>query len=399
MKNKNLVLFMPSIEGGGVEKNFFIISNYLSEKIKNLEVITTSISSKKKFNKKIKFSSPKSRFWEKSSRKIKYIICLMILIKRIFTYKQIVVFAFQANVYCIILCKILNIKIITRSNTSPDGWSQKKIKKFLYQYFLSKADVVLVNSEEFKVKMKKFFNLDCKCIYNPLNQKEINKLSKIKVKKIYSKGKILKIINIGRMVEQKDQITLLRALNILKNSIKFEAIIMGRGELKNNLKEYINEKKLNKFIKLKNFHNNPFKFLKQCDLFILTSKFEGLPNVLLESIALKKFVISSDCPTGPKEILLNGKGGNFFKIGDYSDLALKIKFIVKNKKLMNKKVNVCFKNNSVLIDKDYSSMFGYNVRLYKDSMWYRGLKYQGMNSNGHANLIDSDIIITLHTKS
>ena len=335
MKNKNLVLFMPSIEGGGVEKNFFIISNYLSEKIKNLEVITTSISSKKKFNKKIKFSSPKSRFWEKSSRKVKYIICLMILIKRIFTYKQIVVFAFQANVYCIILCKILNIKIITRSNTSPDGWSQKKIKKFLYQYFLSKADVVLVNSEEFKVKMKKFFNLDCKCIYNPLNQKEINKLSKIKVKKIYSKGKILKIINIGRMVEQKDQITLLRALNILKNSIKFEAIIMGRGELKNNLKEYINEKKLNKFIKLKNFNNNPFKFLKQCDLFILTSKFEGLPNVLLESIALKKFVISSDCPTGPKEILLNGKGGLLFKVGDYKDLAKKINFFFKNKKKCN----------------------------------------------------------------
>ena len=94
---------------------------------------------------------------------------------------------------------------------------------------------------------------------------------------------------------------------------------MGRGELKNNLKEYINEK-LNKFIKLKNFHNNPFKFLKQCDLFILTSKFEGLPNVLLESIALKKFVISSDCPTGPKEILLNGKGGLLFKVGDYKDL-------------------------------------------------------------------------------
>ena len=45
--------------------------------------------------------------------------------------------------------------------------------------------------------MKKFFNLDCKCIYNPLNQKEINKLSKIKVKKIYSKGKILKIITVG----------------------------------------------------------------------------------------------------------------------------------------------------------------------------------------------------------
>ena len=342
MKNKNLVLFMPSIEGGGVEKNFFIISNYLSEKIENLEVITTSISSKKKFNKKIKFSSPRSRFWEKSTRRIKYIICLMILIKSIFINKKTVVFAFQANVYCIILCKIFNIKIITRSNTSPDGWSKKKFKKLLYQYFLSKADVVIVNSKEFKMKMKKFFNLDCICIYNPLNQKEINQLSKMKVKNIYSKKKILKIINIGRMVEQKDQITLLRALNILKNSIKFEAIIMGRGALKESLKEYIKEKKLYKFVKLINFQSNPFKFLKQSDLFILSSKFEGLPNVLLESIALNKFVISTDCPTGPREILLNGKGGLLFKVGDYKDLTRKINFFYKNKKKCNRLLKKSF---------------------------------------------------------
>lgn len=349
MNNKNLVLFMPSIEGGGVEKNFFIISNYLSKKIKNLEVITTSISSKKKLNNKIKFSSPKSKFWENSSRKVKYFICLMILIKRIFTYQKVIVFAFQANIYCIILCKILNVKIITRSNTSPDGWSKKKIKKILYRYFLSKADMVLVNSDEFKKKMKKFFNLECVCIYNPLNIKEINQLSKEKVAKIYSKKKILKIINIGRLVEQKDQIILLKALNILKNSLKFEAVIMGRGELKDSLKKYINKKKLQKFVKLVNFQKNPFKFLKQSDLFILTSKFEGLPNVLLESIALNKFVISTDCPTGPKEILLNGNGGLLFKVGDYKDLAKKINFFYKNRNKCNK-----------LLKKSFSSLSRYN---------------------------------------
>ena len=60
------------------------------------------------------------------------------------------------------------------------------------------------------------------------------------------------------------------------------------------------------------------------DLFVLTSKFEGLPNVLLEALSLKKFVISTNCPTGPSEILLRGKAGYLFKIGNYKQLAKKI---------------------------------------------------------------------------
>ena len=66
--------------------------------------------------------------------------------------------------------------------------------------------------------------------------------------------------------------------------------------------------------------------MKQTNLFVLSSKFEGLPNVLLESLVLKKFIISSDCRTGPKEILLNGKGGLLFKVGDYKMLEKRIKY-------------------------------------------------------------------------
>jgi len=68
----------------------------------------------------------------------------------------------------------------------------------------------------------------------------------------------------------------------------------------------------------------------------LTSKFEGLPNVLLESVALRKFVISSNCHTGPKEILLNGRGGLLFKVGDYKELASKIVYYFFNKKKCQK---------------------------------------------------------------
>ena len=58
--------------------------------------------------------------------------------------------------------------------------------------------------------------------------------------------------------------------------------------------------------------------------FVFTSKFEGLPNVLLEALSLKKFVISTNCPTGPSEILLRGKAGYLFEIGNYKQLAKKI---------------------------------------------------------------------------
>ena len=55
----------------------------------------------------------------------------------------------------------------------------------------------------------------------------------------------------------------------------------------------------------------------------MSSKYEGLPNVLLEALTLKKFVISTNCPTGPKEILLNENGGLLFKIGDHKQLTKK----------------------------------------------------------------------------
>ena len=69
-----------------------------------------------------------------------------------------------------------------------------------------------------------------------------------------------------------------------------------------------------------------------------------MPNVLLEAITLKKFVISSNCPTGPNEILNNGKGGLLFKTGSSNDLAKKIIFYHNNKKKLKKKIDFAYNN-------------------------------------------------------
>ena len=128
---------MPSIEGGGVEKNLFIVANFLSKKLKNISLITTSYQYKKKFNKKINLNLKKKKFWERLGRRYKYFICLILLFKYLINNKNTIVFAFQANLYCVLICKLLSIKIIIRSNSAPEGWSKNLIKKYLYKVIIN----------------------------------------------------------------------------------------------------------------------------------------------------------------------------------------------------------------------------------------------------------------------
>ena len=337
---KKLIIFMPSIEGGGVEKNFFIISNYLSKIFKDT-IIITSID---KFNYKLNSTNiinPSFKFKETQGRKLRYFFCLFELIKTIFKNKKnVVVLTFQANLYSAIICKILGIKIIIRSNSSPSGWSNSIFKKYFYKIFMSLPDKIIVNSNDFKKELKSKFKVDTVCIFNPLNIKEIQKKSKEKNKfNFFNNNKnIIKIIFVGRYVDQKDPITFLKALSIINKKLNFKALIVGRGILKNEMISFIKKNKLEKKIKLLNFQENPYKYIAKSDLLVLSSRFEGLPNVLLEALSLNKFVISSDCPTGPREILDNGRGGFLFQVGNFKELARKIILYDGNKKKYNNKL-------------------------------------------------------------
>jgi len=341
---KNLILFMPSIEGGGVEKNLIILANYFAKNFKNIQLITYDNSFSSNFNKKIQiiFFKKKSK---NESKYFKYFICLYLLIKQYIIKKNLLVFAFQANIYCLILSKFLNLDVIVRSNSSPTGWSNSYVKNFIFKFFFKYAKNIIVNSIEFKKQFDRKFNTNCKVIYNPLNKKEIIKksLQKININFFKSK-KILKIINVARFTDQKDHLTLLEGFMKISNKIKAELLIVGYGKNENLIKNFIKENKLQKKIKILKYQKNPYKFIKKADIFILSSLYEGLPNVLLEALTLKKFVISSDCPTGPKEILENGRYGFLFKVGDKNQLANLIIKYSKNKKLYNKKIILAYKS-------------------------------------------------------
>ena len=327
---KKLILFMPSIEGGGVEKNFFIISNYLATKFDNVTLVTISKIHKNRLNKKIKIIAPNSNIFTNFGRRFKFIISIFYLFKEIVKNKDSTVLCFQGLLYCTFFCKFFSTKIIIRSNSSPSGWSKNIIKNYLYRSIYGWADKIIVNSLDFKNELFKRFKLESICIYNPLNKKEILKDSKKNIRINFFENKSYKLISVARFTEQKDHECLVKAINLLKDKYRIRLLLLGYGPTQKKIETLINNFKLKKNIKILPFQNNPYPFIKKSQLFILSSKYEGLPNSLLEAIVLNKPVISSNCPSGPKEILDNGKGGLLFPIGDYKSLAKKIELFTKN---------------------------------------------------------------------
>ncbi len=347
-KNKKIILFMPAMEGGGVEKNIIIISNYLSKYLKNVTLITYDARFKYKFSKKVNLVYIKENSYS-TSKYLKYFFCCILLIKEILKNKKITVLSFQANIYCLIISKFLNFNVIVRSNSSPSGWSNNKIKKILFKTYLNYSRKIIVNSKDFKKELDKKFNTNSLVIYNPLNKSEIIKMSKKIIKNNFFQKGNLKLINIARFTDQKDHLTLLKAVNLLKNKIKLQLLIIGYGSNEFLIRNYIKDNNLNSIVKVIGFQKNPYKYLKKADMLILSSIFEGAPNVILEALCLKKIVISSDCPTGPKEILQNGKYGFLFKPKNYNQLASLIIYSSKNKKLIRRKILLGF-NSLVRFD-------------------------------------------------
>ena len=341
-KEKELLLFMPSIEGGGVEKNLIIIGNYLTKHISAIKLITYGKKFNKRFNKKIKIINPKN-IRENKNKYYKYFICLLLLIKELTKNKQTLVFAFQANIYCIILSKFLNFDVLVRSNSSPTGWSKNFYKRFVFKFFLKFAKKIIVNSYAFQKELKKKFKVNAAVIYNPLNKNEIKNMAESKLKFNFYKKKDIKIINIARFTDQKDHITLLKAFQKVSEKYMCKLLIMGYGPNKNLINNFIKKNRLQKKIKVIGFQLNPYKYINKSDLLILSSIYEGLPNVILEAMTLKKFVISSNCPTGPYEILNNGKYGYLFKPTNHFDLVNKLEKYINSKNKI-KIINQAYKS-------------------------------------------------------
>lgn len=128
------------------------------------------------------------------------------------------------------------------------------------------------------------------------------------------------IVSLGRLSDQKDYPTLLNAFSRLKNDTA-RLLIIGEGELKDELIQQAHQLNIQDRVEFTGYVDNPYKYIADASLFVLSSKREGLPTVLIEALGCGCPIVSTDSPSGPKEVLDFGRYGYLVPVGDPDRLA------------------------------------------------------------------------------
>ncbi len=129
------------------------------------------------------------------------------------------------------------------------------------------------------------------------------------------------ILAVGRLATAKNYPMMLRAFAILRRQRRARLLILGNGQARDSLAALIVELGVSGDVELHGYSANPYAFMSRASLFVLSSSWEGFPTVLVEALACGSPVVSTDCPSGPREILLDGELGALVPVGDDAALA------------------------------------------------------------------------------
>ncbi|MBC9798127.1 glycosyltransferase [Sinomicrobium weinanense] len=129
------------------------------------------------------------------------------------------------------------------------------------------------------------------------------------------------IIGVGRLTKAKDFFTLIKSYHIVKQKMDVALIILGEGPLRKELENLITELNLEKDVFLLGFVHNPQYYIRRASAFVLSSIWEGFGNVIVEAMGVGTPIISTNCPSGPAEILEDGKYGKLVSVGNLQEMA------------------------------------------------------------------------------
>ncbi|MBI3378784.1 MAG: glycosyltransferase [Nitrospirae bacterium] len=213
---------------------------------------------------------------------------------------------------------------------SHEGWLIELLRRQVIRFFYPKANLIIVNAKEMGIQLRKMLNISenkIAVIYNPVDLKKINQLCIKDAHHLWYKEQIPIITAVGRLTLQKGFTYLLKAVRILllSEGIQCRLVILGRGPEQERLEKLAVELGINTNVEFFGFQTNPYKYLARSTVFVLSSLYEGFPNVLLEAMALGIPSVATRCPTGPDEIITEGVDGILVPSADEKAIADAIK--------------------------------------------------------------------------
>lgn len=324
MKNKLLIIF-PNYSRGGAETAFNSYVDALSDYF-NVHIIVNK-----------NYQTDIQNLGKTTLENESFFNSMLMVFRAIKNYDPDAVITFKGHAYLtsilFFLKKILNKKfiIIMRESNDVHGYMTYEInnffKKIIFKYFLKMwpaflSDLVICNSRGSKknfmqhIRKQKILN-----IYNPLyKNNELNVLDE----KQYHVGFF------GRYAQQKNPVDFIKIVSKLKERIpNIKAIMVGSGSLKNLVLKNIDSAGLTENIETYDFVGEPKKLLSKTKVLVLTSNYEGMPNILIEALKNRCLLASYDCPSGPNEIISGSTNGVLLPSKDIPAAAIKIQQLLK----------------------------------------------------------------------
>jgi len=332
MSNSRLSILAPFKSWGGIERKMLVLCReFLAQGIQ-VEVILArggQIPYPEQFPREVKIVDLKS------GSKLSSIIKLVKHLRR--TKPQVLLTAKDHAAKTAVLASRLSrthIPVFHKATNTLSLTLRRPLKRYFARLLYPWANKIIANSNGVKEDLVTNFNInpdDIEVIYNPVITSDIpQRLDKVPRHAWLAEKDVPVILGVGRLTYSKDFITLLEAFGQVRKYRPCRLIILGEGPERTHIESKRKELGLEDEVALPGYVADPLPWMAHSDVFVLSSRYEGLSNVLIEAIAAGTPVVSTDCPSGSAEILQHGRLGPLVPVGDAQSMANAISKVLAN---------------------------------------------------------------------
>lgn len=327
---KKIALLLDSLAGGGAERVMLNLANKYAEQGYKVDLVLAQKRGEylDDVDERIRIVDlAASRFWEYFKPMVQYFKNeqpdVMLSATTILNLLAIITRKLSFSNARLVVSEHIDITSFAERGALQKPTIVKRLIKYLYPY----ADQVVAVSEGAAQSLSNFSGLPVakvKAIYNGVVDQHKLDLASAGLTHEWFGSQQLEapvIVAVGRLQPQKDFPMLINAFAKLRQKMPARLIILGEGELRDELQKQAQDLGVDEDLSLHGFEDNPFKFLANANVFALSSLYEGLPTVLIEAMACGCPVVSTKCPSGPEEILENGKYGTLVDVSDEQAFA------------------------------------------------------------------------------
>lgn len=329
MLNK-VMFFLPSLGGGGAERTVIQLANSFAEQGLNIHLGVCDVKGDKA--KLLPEVSPKIQLVNFNCGRVVNSITPLKMKLKAEQYDCLVATQTHTNIVASIAKKLAGVQtaLIFREVSTPSKNLKlqgvaKFVLKTLVNWTYPMAQQVVCVSKGVEADFREYYSYkknNLSTIYNPvLDDAYFEKLKAPVTHRFFNNDNKV-ILAVGRLTEAKNFGFVIRSFKALYDQhSETRLIILGEGELRAEFEALVSDLGLKDVVDLPGFDSNPYAYFKYASLFVLSSNWEGLPGVLIQALASKVKVVSTDCPSGPMEILDHAKFGLLVECNDQVGLT------------------------------------------------------------------------------